>query len=105
MNKTLRIAIISSFVLASNAAQAHDADESGKAKLGTVKFANTCDPKVQADFERGVAMLHSFWFNAGEQTFEEVFAKDPTCAIAVWGFASILMDNPLGGLGASPDNA
>ena len=30
-------------------------------KLGKVSFPTSCDPKVQAQFERGVAMLHSFW--------------------------------------------
>lgn len=28
-------------------------------KLGKVSFPTSCDPKVQAEFERGVAMLHS----------------------------------------------
>ena len=105
MNKTLRIAIISSFVLASNAAQAHEADESGRAKLGTVKFATSCDPKLQADFERALAMLHSFWWSATEKAFDDLFAKDPTCAIAAWGYASILMGNPLAGVGAAPADA
>ena len=30
--------------------------------LGNVSFPTSCDPKVQAEFERGVAMLHSYWF-------------------------------------------
>src|SRR6266511_4068393 len=30
-------------------------------KLGKVHFPTSCDPKVQAEFERGVAMLHSYW--------------------------------------------
>src|ERR1700759_1866371 len=54
---------------------------------------------------RGVAMLHSFWFGAGEQTFRAVLAKDPTCAIADWGIASILMYNPLSGVGPGPKEA
>jgi hypothetical protein len=44
-------------------------------------------------------MLHSFWFGAGEQVFRNVLAKDPTCAIAYWGIASLLMLNPLSGVG------
>jgi hypothetical protein len=38
-------------------------------KVGNVRFPTSCDPKVQADFERGVAMLHSFWYSAGEKIF------------------------------------
>ena len=73
-------ALASCMFLASSATLAHDADESGKAKLGTVKFATSCDPKLQADFERAVAMLHSFW-EPLPKAFT-IFAKDPTCATA-----------------------
>jgi tetratricopeptide (TPR) repeat protein len=73
--------------------------------VGKVAFANSCSPAVQADFARGVAMLHSFWYSAGEQTFRAVLAKDPNCAIAQWGIASLLMSNPLAGAGSSPQDA
>src|SRR5262249_17477542 len=95
----------SCFLAASFATLAHEADESGKAKLGTVDFPTSCDAKVEATFTRAVAMLHSFWYNAGEQAFQQVLAEDPSCVIAVWGYASLLMDNPLGGFGSTPDNA
>jgi len=71
-------------------------------KLGKVSFPTLCDPKLQADFERTVAMLHSFWYVAAEKSFPEIAAKDPACAIAHWGYASILMNNPLAGTGATP---
>src|ERR1700686_4940640 len=54
---------------------------------------------------RGVAMLHSFWFGAGEQVFRNVLAQDPSCAIAYWGIASLLMLNPLNGVGPVPKDA
>jgi tetratricopeptide (TPR) repeat protein len=74
-------------------------------KVGNVRFPTSCDPKVQADFERGVAMLHSFWYSAGEKIFSEVLAQDPSCAIATWGIAALLMSNPLAGAGSSPRGA
>ena len=74
-------------------------------KLGKVSFPTSCDPKVQAQFERGVAMLHSFWFSATEKTFRDVLAQDPSCTIANWGIAAILMSNPLAGAGSSPKGA
>jgi tetratricopeptide (TPR) repeat protein len=74
-------------------------------QLGKVHFPNSCDPKVQEQFERGVAMLHSFWYSAGEKTFRDVLAKDPSCAIATWGIAMLLMSNPLAGAGSSPKGA
>ena len=83
------------------------AQTAGKApeQLGKVEFPNSCSPAVQEKFLRGVAMLHSFWYSATEKTFEEVAADDNSCALAAWGFASILMDNPLAGFGAAPKNA
>jgi tetratricopeptide (TPR) repeat protein len=94
-------------LLISLAAIAHDED-AGKAveKLGKVNFQNSCSPAVQAKFTRGVAMLHSFWYSAAEEAFQQVAAEDPSCAaIAAWGFASILMANPLAGNGAMPADA
>jgi hypothetical protein len=38
------------------------AQEKVTEQLGKVTFPTSCDPKVQAQFERGVAMLHSYWF-------------------------------------------
>jgi tetratricopeptide (TPR) repeat protein len=84
-------------------ALSHDEKEGGK--LGKVDFANSCSPAVQADLSRAVAILHSFWFSAGEGAFREVLKKDPACAIAYWGIASNMMNNPLAGQGASPKGA
>ena len=85
-------------------AQADDTN-SQSGPLGKVGFPTSCDPKVQPLFERGVAMLHSFWYSAAEKTFRDVLAQDPSCAIANWGIAAILMSNPLAGQGASPKGA
>jgi hypothetical protein len=82
----------------------HDMHDHG-GPLGKVAFPSSCDPKVQPAFERAVAMLHSFWYSAGEQAFRDVLKADPGCAIATWGIASILMSNPLAGQGASPKGA
>ncbi len=91
-------------VATSGPATAHDTD-SKSGPLGKVTFPTSCDPKVQPAFERAVAMLHSFWFSAGEQAFRDVLKDDPQCAIATWGIASILMSNALAGQGASPKGA
>src|SRR5919108_5577621 len=64
-------------------------------KLGKVTFPTSCDPSVQPQFERGVAMLHSYWFIQARKTFEAVLQQDPTCAIAYWGIAVDLLGNTL----------
>jgi tetratricopeptide (TPR) repeat protein len=86
------------------AAMAHEVEE-GKGQLGKVSFANSCDAKVQGELQRAVAMLHSFWFSVGEKAFRHVLEDDPTCGVASFGIAAILMNNPLAGQGASPQAA
>ena len=81
------------------------AGHAGHDHLGRVAFANSCSAAVQEDFTRAVAMLHSFWYSAAEPAFRGVLAKDPACAIATWGIAAILMNNPLAGAGAGPREA
>jgi len=65
-------------------------------QLGKVSFPTSCSPAVQADFERAVALLHSFWLDAGGKAFAAVAQADPTCAMAYWGTAVIKLGNPLG---------
>lgn len=83
---------------------AHEVEE-GKGTLGKVSFANSCDAKVQGEFQRAIAMLHSFWFSAGEKAFRHVLEDDPACGVATFGIAAILMNNPLAGQGPSPKAA
>jgi hypothetical protein len=90
--------------LASLPIAAHDGD-SPSGKLGKVSFQNSCDPAVQPALNRAVAMLHSFWYRAAESAFRDVIAEDPSCGVATWGLAAILMANPLAGQGATPQNA
>jgi len=65
-------------------------------KVGTVHFPTSCSAAVQGDFERAVAMLHSFWFSASTAAFAAVAQADPGCGIAHWGVAMNLLGNPFG---------
>jgi hypothetical protein len=87
-----RAVLLAALLLPSAASLAHTAG-SAPERLGKVSFANSCQPIVQASFERGVALLHSFWFRESEKAFREVLARDPDCAIAGWGIASTLIGN------------
>jgi tetratricopeptide (TPR) repeat protein len=80
------------------------AQEKAPEKLGKVVFPTSCDAKVQPRFERAVALLHSFSWQEGEKAFREVLEVDPSCAIATWGIASILIGNTFG-VGPSPEGA
>jgi tetratricopeptide (TPR) repeat protein len=67
-------------------------------KLGRVHFDTTCKPDVTAAFDRAVALLHSFSFSVAKQAFDDVAAKDPSCAIAHWGIALAHWGNPFAGM-------
>ncbi|MBI2002613.1 MAG: hypothetical protein HYT85_09320 [candidate division NC10 bacterium] len=66
-------------------------------KIGTVHFPVSCSPAAQQEFTRAVALLHSFWFDAGSHAFGVVTQLDPGCAMGHWGTAMILLGNPLAG--------
>jgi tetratricopeptide (TPR) repeat protein len=66
-------------------------------RLGTVHFATSCAPAVQQEFDRGIALLHSFWFSAAIESFSTVLAGDSRCVMAHWGSAMSWWSNPFGG--------
>ncbi len=80
---------ISIFALAfTQPAIAQEAHEhAAPAKLGEVSFPTSCSPAVQADFDRAVALLHSFTYTPAHEAFYEVAKKDSGCAMAYWGMA------------------
>src|SRR5215471_14470873 len=63
-------------------------------KLGKVHFETSCNAAAQADFDRAMLYQHSFWYRASQKSFESALAKDPACAIAYWGIALSLLNNP-----------
>lgn len=65
-------------------------------RVGEVRFPVSCD-NVQKDFNRAVALLHSFWFGPADKAFRDIAAKDPQCGMAWWGAAMVAMGNPLAG--------
>jgi hypothetical protein len=86
-------------VSAASASAQHEHQQKGAPpeRLGTVHFETSCSPDVKQDFDRAVALLHSFWFSSAIQAFEGVLKKDPTCAMADWGIAMSWWSNPFGG--------
>jgi tetratricopeptide (TPR) repeat protein len=82
-----RIVLVAVFLipvsLSSQEAHNHHAPEI----LGKVSFPISCKAVVQPQFERGIALLHSFAYSAAEAAFRDVSEQDPACAIAHWGIA------------------
>ena len=73
------------------------AQEKAAEQLGKVDFPVSCSPEAQAQFNRAVAMLHSFWFPQAPKAFAAVSETDPDCAMAHWGIAISQRANPLVG--------
>src|SRR5881628_1177208 len=92
-HRSLAISLVALMLVVPALIQAQSKDQ-----LGKVDFQNSCSPAVQERFQRAVAMLHSFRYAETEKAFGEVLAHDPSCAIATWGIAAILMSNPLAGI-------
>ena len=56
-------------------------------RLGTVSFPVSCAASQQPDFNRGIALVHDFWYEEARRQFEQILKADPACAIAHWGIA------------------
>jgi tetratricopeptide (TPR) repeat protein len=69
---------------------AAQADTRAGEQLGKVSFAVSCSPSVRAPFNRGVALLHDFWYDEAQPQFERIAKRDPECAMAHWGIAMSL---------------
>jgi tetratricopeptide (TPR) repeat protein len=66
----------------------------GPEKLGTVHFEISCNPAAQAQFDRAMALLHSFEFGAAIEGFNSALSADASCAMADWGIAMSRWTNP-----------
>ena len=101
MLRTFASAALASIVLAPlpaagqhQHAAPHQHAAAGHEQLGTVDFATSCTAAARPDFNRAVALLHSFEFGDAIKGFTAALAKDPSCAMAEWGIAMSRWGNP-----------
>ncbi len=85
-------------VAAISSAQAQDA---GPEQIGQVTFPVSCSAAAQREFNRAMALFHSFWFQPAIASFQEALKRDPECGMAYWGIAIMSLGNPF----AWPPNA
>jgi hypothetical protein len=94
----LLFALVSLFGVLLLADEGHHHEDLTAEQLGTIHFPVSCSASVQKPFERGVALLHSFWCEEAEKEFTQIAKDDPSCAMAHWGVAMSLWhqlwDNP-----------
>jgi hypothetical protein len=78
-------------------AAAHDDDApSGRPDevIGKVHFPVSCNQAAQREFDRAVALYHSFWFDPANESYRKVLELDPACGMADWGLALSALGNP-----------
>jgi len=62
--------------------------------LGSVVFNTSCGSIVQPQFNRAVALMHSFQFRNAIEAFDAILVSDPSCSTAYWGIALSSWGNP-----------
>jgi tetratricopeptide (TPR) repeat protein len=83
MRLLLILAFLSPMIALAQEEHSHPVPE----KLGVVSFSTSCKPEVQWEFNRAIALLHSFAYKPAQEAFRSVAEKDTHCAIAHWGIA------------------
>lgn len=56
-------------------------------RLGDVVFPISCNKAAQQEFNRALAMLHSFFYPEAGKTFSRSTEINPSCAMGFWGVA------------------
>lgn len=78
---------LASLALVPSAISQHEHSTGELGNFGKVNFAISCDAAVQPEFNRAVAILHSFGYEKAAGAFAEIAEKDPACGMAFWGLA------------------
>jgi tetratricopeptide (TPR) repeat protein len=83
----LILGLLAARAVVGHADQSHVHDHSVAGDVGAAHFPTTCAAAVQPDFDRAVALLHSFGYELARQGFLGVAGRDPRCGMAWWGVA------------------
>src|SRR5213078_1169140 len=68
----------------------HDHHDHGAMDLGNIgkaHLATSCNDAAQQEIDRGVALIHSFWYSEAEKSFRRAADADAQCGMAWWGVA------------------
>lgn len=87
----VRVLGLAAWVCGALVTESHAAEE----QLGKVHFPVSCSPAAQAQFDRAIAMLHSFFYPETVKAFTAVTQIEPGCAMGYWGLAMSIRQNPM----------
>ncbi len=88
MKRLLSIVVVAAVLVLNLKAQ--------ESQLGKVEFPTSGSEKAQAHFLRGLAALHSFWYEEAFDAFQESTKINPDFAMGYWGEA-MTYNHPLWG--------
>src|SRR5262249_28346089 len=93
--KPLTISIAAALLLgAAGAANAHEGEGAPGERLGRVYFPVECNAAAQKEMNLAMAYYHSFAWTYVKDPIERVLQADPSCGMAHWARAMMLLDNP-----------
>jgi hypothetical protein len=92
VRRRITLGLIATVLVARPLAQQHQ--HPGGETLGTVNFQTSCNAVAQGQFNRAMALLHSFEFGPAIEGFNATAKSDPGCAMAYWGVAISRWSNP-----------
>ena len=98
---TIALVIVVARPLVGQGHEHHDEGVRAPADIGRVAFPISCRPAARSEFERGMALLHSFWYEEAGKAFRRAAAADSACGMAHWGHAMSLVHQ----LWGAPDSA
>src|SRR5437763_5816677 len=81
------VGLASSFIALTDVKSATTPEPGDLRPVGKATFRVTCAAAFHSVFARGVALLHSFFYEEARRVFTSVAERDPKCAIAQWGIA------------------
>ena len=76
------------FLLAADEPHAgHDHGSPDLGNIGKAHIDTSCNEAAQQEIDRGLALVHSFWYAEAEKAFRRAAASDAQCGMAWWGVA------------------
>lgn len=94
MRKSVVVAAAGAAAFALGSSQPASTQGDVDQQLGSVHFKTSCNEVAQRRFDRAMRYQHSYWYLNAKEIFGEVLKADATCAMAYWGVAMTLLDNP-----------
>jgi hypothetical protein len=79
--------VLALFATATQSQESHKHQRPSLETLGKVHFPVVCNELAQDNFDRGMALLHSFWYDEAAKSFGAITNMDQQCAMAYWGLA------------------